>query len=112
MLMPFSEEYNNIEIPDLPMIIVVPVSLLQQYQDEIRRYTQFAHIDLAPYQGFVDSRKTFWTAAWKQSNQPNIRKILLATTTVECLLLAAHRGTLTVWKRRSKTTHTVSGCRM
>ena len=64
------------------MIIVVPVSLVQQYKDEIRRYTQFAHVDVVPYLGNLDTRRNFWTAAWKASRQPNIRKILLATTTV------------------------------
>ena len=70
------------EIPDRPMIIVVPVSLVQQYKDEIRRYTQFAHVDVVPYLGNLEGRRTFWTAAWKASKQPNIRRILLATTTV------------------------------
>ena len=31
------------------MIIIVPVSLVQQYKDEIRRYTKYAHVDVVPY---------------------------------------------------------------
>ena len=33
------------------MIIIVPVSLVQQYKDEIRRYTKHAHVDVVPYLG-------------------------------------------------------------
>ena len=72
------------------MIIVVPVSLVQQYKDEIRRYTQFAHVDVVPYLANLESRRNFWTAAWKASRQPNIRRILLATTTVSSISLALH----------------------
>lgn len=78
----FVEEYNTIEIPDLPMIIVIPVSLVQQYKDEIRRYTKPNQVDIIPYTGYLMSRGNFWTSAWAASKQPAIRRIVLATTSV------------------------------
>ena len=64
------------------MIIIMPVSLVQQYKDEIRRYTKHAHVDVVPYLGNLETRRNFWTAAWTASKQPPIRRILLATTNV------------------------------
>lgn len=85
-MIPAVEEFSAKTIPDLPMIIVVPVSLVQQYKDEIRRYTKPGVVDVIPYTGTVQSRRTFWTAAWNVSRQPLCRRILLATSPVSLCL--------------------------
>ena len=75
-------KYNDIELGDKPMLIIVPVSLYHQMLGEIHRFLQWKLFDLYGYTGKYESRREFWTEGWTRGVHLPHRKILLATNKV------------------------------
>ncbi|KAI5982172.1 P-loop containing nucleoside triphosphate hydrolase protein [Pisolithus albus] len=66
-------------IPDLPFLIVCPVSLHHQWQCEIERFLQRSTFDVLPYLQRLSKRRTWWTQVKAKSCQQPHRQIILAT---------------------------------
>ena len=69
-------------IPNDPVAIVVPKSLIGQYITELRRFLEPNTFDILPYIGQISTRETWWSRVWTQSNLPSGRCILLAAAKV------------------------------
>ncbi|KAI6154544.1 P-loop containing nucleoside triphosphate hydrolase protein [Pisolithus tinctorius] len=68
-------------IPDLPFLIICPVSLHHQWQREIERFLQRSSFDILPYIQKFAKRREWWTRVKSQSRQQPHRQIILATDT-------------------------------
>ncbi|KAI6116603.1 P-loop containing nucleoside triphosphate hydrolase protein [Pisolithus croceorrhizus] len=68
-------------IPDLPFLIVCPVSLHYQWQREIERFLQRRTFDVLPYLQRLSKRRDWWTQVKGKSRQHPHRQIILATDT-------------------------------
>lgn len=69
------------QIPDLPHLIVVPNTLIGQWEAEIREFFDPQGVDLI----VVDAAKKTWSSAFaalRQSNQPAIRRVVLIAHSV------------------------------
>ncbi|KAI9457025.1 P-loop containing nucleoside triphosphate hydrolase protein [Boletus coccyginus] len=73
----FETEDGN--VPDLPNIIVCPVNLKQQWENEIKRFLRPSTFDILPYTGRLDSRSTWWKQLYSSSKQPQMQRIILAS---------------------------------
>ncbi|KIN92957.1 hypothetical protein M404DRAFT_172154 [Pisolithus tinctorius Marx 270] len=69
-------------IPDLPFLIICPVSLHHQWQREIEHFLQRSSFDVLPYIQKFAKRCEWWTRVKSQSRQQPHRQIILATDTV------------------------------
>lgn len=83
----FQGEAGN--IPDLPILLIVPVNLRMQWELELHKFLQKDGFDIFPYVGTLGSRMNFWKEgqAFSKSNQPLHRRIILATTSVSLTLM-------------------------
>ncbi|KAI6008989.1 P-loop containing nucleoside triphosphate hydrolase protein [Pisolithus microcarpus] len=68
-------------IPDLPFLIVCPVSLHHQWQREIERFLKRSAFDVLPYLQRLSKRRDWWTQVKAKSRQHPHRQIILATDT-------------------------------
>lgn len=66
-------------IPDLPMVVVVPVLLVNQFISELHKFLQRGSFDVLPYLGNWSSRQTWWTTIWERSKQPLSRRIIVTS---------------------------------
>jgi len=73
-------------IPALPVVLVVPVNLVDQIVHEFHRYLQHGSFDVLPYLTSWNSRPLWWEHIWGlRSNQPQERRIVVTTPTVSLL---------------------------
>ncbi|KAI6029961.1 hypothetical protein BKA83DRAFT_4489870 [Pisolithus microcarpus] len=68
-------------IPDLPFLIVCPVSLHHQWQREIERFLKRSAFDVLPYLQRLSKRRDWWTQVKAKSRQHPHRQLILATDT-------------------------------
>ncbi|KAH0833809.1 P-loop containing nucleoside triphosphate hydrolase protein [Lanmaoa asiatica] len=68
-------------IPDLPVIIVCPVNIQDQWVGEIHRFLRKGTFDILPYVGKLVTRGAWWKVGYPQSHQPALRRIILAAHT-------------------------------
>ncbi|KAG2097976.1 uncharacterized protein F5147DRAFT_777839 [Suillus discolor] len=66
-------------IPNLPVMIVIPASLVSQFTAELHRYLQRGAFDILPYLTTWSSRRTWWEDIWSRSKQPEGRRIVITT---------------------------------
>ncbi|TFK59812.1 hypothetical protein BDN72DRAFT_780239 [Pluteus cervinus] len=78
-LAPFLREYN--QLPDFPHLIIVPGTLLVQWELELKGVGKPAAFDLFVYKANRDFHKAFWAEGgpWALSEQPMFRRIILAS---------------------------------
>lgn len=70
-------------IPDLPIVIVVPVHLISQFVTELHKFLEFGNFDVIPYLGTWASRTTWWKTIWgERSHQQERRRIIVTTPKV------------------------------
>ncbi|EED80842.1 predicted protein, partial [Postia placenta Mad-698-R] len=73
---PHTEDGN---LPDRPMIISVPTSLVSQWTEEIHRYIAKGSMDLLPHAGTYSHRGDWWASVYAKSKHPPSRQIILTT---------------------------------
>ncbi|KAG1833201.1 P-loop containing nucleoside triphosphate hydrolase protein [Suillus subalutaceus] len=66
-------------IPNLPVMLVIPANLVPQFTSELHRYLQRGTFDILPYLATWGSRRTWWEDIWSRSMQPEGRRIILTT---------------------------------
>jgi hypothetical protein len=70
-------------------LIICPVTLLPQWQQEISRFIQPGMVDVIPYLGNFISRQGFFQHqsmhGWHASRQPPFRRVLLASYSVSSI---------------------------
>ncbi|KAG1737029.1 P-loop containing nucleoside triphosphate hydrolase protein [Suillus lakei] len=64
-------------IPDLPVILVIPANLIHQFTSELHRYLRRGSFDILPYQGIWSSRPLWWKNIWTMPRLPEGRRILI-----------------------------------
>ncbi|KAG2738555.1 hypothetical protein P692DRAFT_201730973 [Suillus brevipes Sb2] len=64
-------------IPDLPVILVIPANLISQFTSELHRYLRRGSFDILPYQGLWSNRSSWWKNIWPMSKLPEGRRILI-----------------------------------
>jgi hypothetical protein len=70
-------------IPDLPVVIVVPVHLIDQFVTELHKFLEFGNFDVIPYLGTWASRTTWWKTIWgERLHQLERRRIIVAAPKV------------------------------
>jgi SNF2 family DNA or RNA helicase len=89
---PANKQWQGISsnIPDLPVVVVVPVPLVQQVTSELHRYLQHGRFDLLPYLGQQSSRPGWFTEVWRKANNPEGRRIIITTPTVRSFPRSRH----------------------
>lgn len=63
-------------------IVILPVSLVDQWTMECRRYLKLGVFDVIPYIGTIKSRGDFWPDLEKRARLPAQHRIILATYNV------------------------------
>ncbi|KAG1836505.1 P-loop containing nucleoside triphosphate hydrolase protein [Suillus subalutaceus] len=66
-------------IPDLPIILVIPPNLISQFTSELHRFLQRGSFDILPYLATWNSRQSWWQDIWSRSIQPEGRRIIITT---------------------------------
>ncbi|KZT51462.1 P-loop containing nucleoside triphosphate hydrolase protein [Calocera cornea HHB12733] len=81
---PRTEDGN---IPNLPWLIILPPTLIDQVRDEFRRMIGPNELDIFEYQGSLDVHKQFFGPgmAWETSKMPLIRRVILASSAATSL---------------------------
>lgn len=76
-------------IPDMPVLLVVPVSLSHQQVQELYRYLQPGTLDVYVYINGHSSRVSWWRDIWTKSvlGLNSIRKVIVASQTVSSTYL-------------------------
>jgi hypothetical protein len=69
-------------IPDAPSIVVLPVSLVNQFVSEFHVYIQPGTFDLMLYLGTWHLRRQWWTDIYPRSKQSFIQRVVVATSSV------------------------------
>ncbi|KAG1894055.1 P-loop containing nucleoside triphosphate hydrolase protein [Suillus fuscotomentosus] len=64
-------------IPNLPVMLVIPANLVMQFTSELHRFLQRGTFDVLPYLATWSSRRTWWEDIWSQSKQPEGRRIII-----------------------------------
>ncbi|KAG1891850.1 P-loop containing nucleoside triphosphate hydrolase protein [Suillus fuscotomentosus] len=70
---------NSPNIPNLPVMLVIPANLVSQFTSELHRFLQRGAFDVLPYLTTWNSRRTWWKDIWSQSKQPEGRRIVITT---------------------------------
>lgn len=70
------------EIPDRPMLLVVPLPLRAQVEVELHRYLKHGRIDILLYDGGINRVPEYWDKVYNASSLPEHKRLVLATTTV------------------------------
>ncbi|KAG1772227.1 P-loop containing nucleoside triphosphate hydrolase protein [Suillus placidus] len=70
---------NSANIPNLPVILVIPANLVAQFTSELHRFLQHGAFDVLPYLATWRSRQTWWQDIWSRSKQPEGRRIIITT---------------------------------
>ncbi|KAG2336736.1 P-loop containing nucleoside triphosphate hydrolase protein [Suillus weaverae] len=70
---------NSANIPNLPIILVIPANLVAQFTSELHRFLQHGAFDVLPYLATWRSRQTWWQDIWSRSMQPEGRRIIITT---------------------------------
>jgi SNF2 family DNA or RNA helicase len=73
---------NSPNIPNLPVILVIPANLVAQFTSELHRFLQYGAFDILPYLATWRSRQSWWTEIWGRSMQPEGRRIIITTPKV------------------------------
>ncbi|KAG1793303.1 P-loop containing nucleoside triphosphate hydrolase protein [Suillus plorans] len=68
---------NSPNIPNFPVMIVVPANLVSQFTSELHRFLRRGAFDILPYLGTWTSRRTWWEDIWGRSKQPEGRRIII-----------------------------------
>jgi hypothetical protein len=76
---------SSSNIPNLPTVLVVPVSLFTQVISELHKYLLPGSFDIFPYQQTWAKRKNWWTEVFGKSNQPLGRRIIVTVASVRPL---------------------------
>ncbi|KAG1763002.1 P-loop containing nucleoside triphosphate hydrolase protein [Suillus placidus] len=66
-------------LPNLPVMLVVPANLVPQFTSELHRFLQRGTFDVLPYLATWSSRRTWWDDIWSRSMQPEGRRIVITT---------------------------------
>ncbi|KAG1741204.1 P-loop containing nucleoside triphosphate hydrolase protein [Suillus occidentalis] len=66
-------------IPNLPVMLVIPANLVPQFTLELHRYLHRGTFDILPYLATWSSRRSWWKDIWSRSIQPEGRRIILTT---------------------------------
>ncbi|KAG2062895.1 hypothetical protein BDR04DRAFT_1039611, partial [Suillus decipiens] len=66
-------------IPNLPIILVIPPNLISQFTSELHRFLQRGSFDILPYLATWNSRQSWWQDIWSRSIQPEGRRIIITT---------------------------------
>jgi SNF2 family DNA or RNA helicase len=74
---------NSPNIPNLPVMIVIPANLVPQFTSELHRFLQRGTFDVLPYLATWSSRRTWWEDIWCRSKQPEGRRIVITTPKVQ-----------------------------
>lgn len=73
-------------IPALPIVLVIPVNLVDQIVHEFHRYLEHGSFDVLPYLMSWNSQPLWWDHIWAlRSNQPQERRIIVTTPTMSLL---------------------------
>ncbi|KAG1829710.1 P-loop containing nucleoside triphosphate hydrolase protein [Suillus subalutaceus] len=70
---------NTPNIPNLPVMLVIPANLVPQFTSELHRFLQRGAFDVLPYLATWSSRRTWWEDIWSRSKQPEGRRIIITT---------------------------------
>jgi hypothetical protein len=81
---------TDTNIPNLPLLVVVPVTLVSQLIDELHQYFHHGSVDVLPYLGAFESRLTWWTDYYGQCKNEEGRRIIVTTPTVSLLDIDIH----------------------
>jgi SNF2-related domain len=74
-------------VPDLPHLIIVPGSVLQQWQMEIKKFFTPESVDVFVLPTAKDTATKLWTDSWAKSVQPMYRCIVIMAHLVRLLFL-------------------------
>jgi SNF2 family DNA or RNA helicase len=69
-------------VPDLPHLIIVPGSVLQQWLMEIKRFFKPEAVDVFQLPTAKDEAKKMWEGPWASSDQPMYRRIVVTAHSV------------------------------
>lgn len=69
-------------MPDLPMLLVVPLALREQVELELHRYIKHGRIDVLLYDAGINRVPDYWEKVYNASSLPPHQRLILATTTV------------------------------
>ncbi|KAG2747793.1 hypothetical protein P692DRAFT_201716179 [Suillus brevipes Sb2] len=70
---------NSCNIPNFPVILVIPANLVGQFTSELHRFLQKGSFDVLPYLATWQSRQSWWQDIWCRSIQPEGRRIIITT---------------------------------
>ncbi|KAG1837021.1 P-loop containing nucleoside triphosphate hydrolase protein [Suillus tomentosus] len=70
---------DSANIPNLPVMLVIPSSLVAQFTSELHRFLKRGAFDVLPYLATWNSRRTWWEDIWSRSKQPEGRRIIITT---------------------------------
>ncbi|KAG1838807.1 P-loop containing nucleoside triphosphate hydrolase protein [Suillus subalutaceus] len=70
---------TSANIPNLPIILVIPANLVPQFTSELHRFLQYGAFDVLPYLATWRSRQSWWKDIWSRSMQPEGRRIIITT---------------------------------
>lgn len=75
-------------LPDYPQVIVVPGTLLGQWEDELKAVLQRKHFDVFSYGSGVSGHQAFWDkdGPYHKSNQPESRRVIIIPHSVSRLI--------------------------
>jgi hypothetical protein len=72
-------------IPDQPILLIVPPSLEQQFVNELRRYLRPKSFDILLYTSTWTSCSTWWEDVYEKSNHRPGQRIVVARTTLSAV---------------------------
>ncbi|PCH35827.1 nucleoside triphosphate hydrolase protein [Wolfiporia cocos MD-104 SS10] len=81
----FEHEKHIKNLPNGPILIICPPSLLQQWTDKIKRYLKFGHFDLLPLMGTFRKHDRFWQddVAKSEQEQPCCQIIITTHSVIK-----------------------------
>lgn len=74
----------DFKLPEGPVIVLVPATLLAQWLNESHQWLKNGSVDIFTYTGRFDAerRKDWWENVYKHSRLPEHQRIILATQPV------------------------------
>jgi SNF2 family DNA or RNA helicase len=77
-------------IPNLPSLLIAPVTLVDQVISELHRYLRHGTFDVLPYLGTWERRKLWWTDIWDGQCKNTLGKRIIIVTPAVSHIIPSH----------------------
>jgi TATA-binding protein-associated factor len=76
---------GHLGIPNRAHLILVPLTMLRQWESELKVFFQPKTIEIYVYPIKEEEQKEFWTGRWSASQMPLVARIVLVSHSVSIM---------------------------